>query len=603
MANSNQPYSETFSIPQGPSKPPWKIILGVIIVGLILGGYLIASEIAAQSREIHIVNGTDTPYDIKINGNSISLPPNRPISVTVPEGEVTIERIREDGSIDILKVHIQTPMLTRLFNNDTFIVNPDQTAILLWERIGYGEDPGFKVVEDAFDYKYHTGEKLFNFKNIDYLFVHSPARILVEESSPVSTRNRISIIKPDSAEESLALIESEISSEAARAYLDNYLLASPDSYEHLIMLRDQLSNQQFLDYLKPFVEKRPVLLNCHYVYITAMRNKDIEFDLVPQYRKLLAGNPNDPKSIFLLGLAIPDRTESLALYRKAAENPDAPDAVHHSLFLNYLSNAQFNEALSEIGVLRKTDREDLHYMMHEFDTLVALKQESKALKLVRACSRKRPLDAYVALWKITLEFLVNGAEKAGYAADGFRQEMLDEYSESDYDKYWKTFLAAHLQYISGDGELSAQTLSQEDTPYTNFMKDITLGNFEKLDAILNELDEDVDDYLTAALAALDDGDQVSAKPWLDKAAELLEINAGKTSRRIAGWLRSPSPHSQQIDSNLICNYSTHVTTKRLLLAVMALLDPINETQYFTLARKLNFDRQFPYLLIKQVIGE
>lgn len=603
MAYSNPAFDETFSIPSGPSKPPWKIILGVIIVGVIVGGYLTASEMSSQSREVHLVNGTNKMYKVKVDKNFLVVQPMSHYVTRVPEGEVTIERMREDGSIDKSKILIQTPILTRLFENNTFIINPDRAAILLWERIGYGDNPNSQAVANAFDYKYHTGESFYHFKNIDYLFVHSPAQLFVDEWGSVSTRNRISIVKLDSAEEARTLIESEISSEAANDYLDNYLLADPDSYEHLYMLREKLSNQQFLDYLKPFIKQRPVLLNCHSVYITAMRNKDIQFDLAAQYRELLAEDPEDPIRIYILGIAITDREESLALYRKAAENPDAPEDVHHTLFINYLANGLFEEALAELGILTNSDNDDLHYKLHQVDTLLALKREADALKLIRACSRKKPLDGNIMQSLLTMEFLVNGAERAGNVADSIRQKIFAEYRDSDYAEYWKNFYFAHLQYISGDEKLSAETLSAADAPYAKFISANSLRRFEEMGAILNELDENVDNYLIAALAALENGDRASAKPWLDKAAELLEVNAGIRSRRIAGWLRSQSAGNQQIDSDVVCNYSHHVSTKLLLLAVMAFLDPANETQYFTLARKLNFERQFPYLLIKQVVGE
>ena len=71
---------------------------------------------------------------------------------------------RDEGAVSF---RIETPFFSRPFLNRTFVINPDQFAVLIMEQTEYAANP-----HDAdLPHELHAGQVLYTVDGLDYQFV------------------------------------------------------------------------------------------------------------------------------------------------------------------------------------------------------------------------------------------------------------------------------------------------------------------------------------------------------------------------------------------------------------------------------------------------
>ena len=124
-----------------------------------------------------------------INGRKVALAPHQRIpGDMLVYGENEITPTAESPFIEAGRFAIDVPWYRRPFGGPLVVVNPDQAAVILWERSGYGPD---KVPDSAYQYQLAAGRMLHTYDDIDFPFRDFPSSIKVSSGSGVTYRYRV----------------------------------------------------------------------------------------------------------------------------------------------------------------------------------------------------------------------------------------------------------------------------------------------------------------------------------------------------------------------------------------------------------------------------
>ena len=162
-------------------------------------------------------------------------------------------------------------------------------------------------------------------------------------------------------------------------------------------------------------------------------------------------------------------------------------------------------------------------------------------------------------------------------------------------------LQAAIAYAAGDAsKYATMTAADALTTEDRYTAAICAGRLDDAVSALKELGVDmsaaagVEPYLTLYLAASVRGDAQSARQYLNVAVKLMRKGDADT-RRFADYLAAVLPPSPDD----VAAVPLRPSVKRLALAALARRFPDDRARYADLAKPYNYDRHFPYLLVKQ----
>jgi hypothetical protein len=140
--------------------------------------------------EAHLLSGLDRAYTVEINGAKVTLAPHQRIpGHMLVYGENKIQPAEGSEFVEANTFAIDASWFSRAFGGPLVVVNPDQAALVLWERSGYASGT---VPDSAYQFKFSTGRVLHTFDDIDYPFQDFPSSITTKQSSGVTYRYRVS---------------------------------------------------------------------------------------------------------------------------------------------------------------------------------------------------------------------------------------------------------------------------------------------------------------------------------------------------------------------------------------------------------------------------
>ncbi len=310
-----------------------------------------------------------------------------------------------------------------------------------------------------------------------------------------------------------------------------------------------------------------------------------------EYRALLADAPDDPCRAYLLGRVTLDVDEAEALFQRAA---NAPKPCIHSLSalaFNQLNIGQFDDALTlsqralraqpnhptfhwtHRMILEALDRFDEALADFRKDKLATEDLEEEIYLLARA-GKEREV-------KQKLHELVEGHAAAGRADDGREQ---------------RRSLEAMLAYVEGDKQRMLDLAEGVSSPQTRFARAATAGDLETAVAALADLKG------SKAFSALLLSLVVRRAERVALADELLAValaapGEAADARRALRWAAGEVVPS--VDQAL--RIGLPPGEKAVLLTALGYRFPERRDSYFALARKLNFDKRFPHMLIQELM--
>jgi len=575
-----------------------KILLAFLLVGLPFL-YVVESLRQAGGRQVHLVSGLSEPCRIEIAGRSVDLPPTGHKAVTIPEGEHDVRVTDAEGNgigIPQERVTVRTPFLTRPFAEKTFVINPDRMAVVIWEQTVYAAKAGPKDKQNEF--KINVGEVLYEFDGVDYHFVDFPKQIELPSESARVPKERIFLLEGFQALGGLGIIHDQVGPEACRRFVKRVIARDANAEMHLQLLRRHLGDGKYIEFMKPCLAERPLLVNWHRAYQIAVEATRPEHDLAAEYRKIIDAEGETPDGLYLLARVTVDPEESERLNQKAAKAAGPSAYALNSLAYARLSNGRFEESLEfarkALAIL--PGRTIFEHV--EGASLRALRRHAEALKLLRAQGATGSgLDVITAeeLGLLVATGQEDAARKriaascAALAKRGAPPEFVTQYRNS---------IHAVLHYQSGREKEAAGLFAKADDAGGRASGLLSTGRTAEAAKLL-EGDAEVPFrwHLLVYIAAASGGDDETAAKHLGLAVGKMR-KGGQQAREFAEYLAGE--RTPEVDRAL--GLVVHPEEKRVLIAAMGVRYPRDRGKYFDLARKLNFDIHFPHLLLKRILG-
>jgi tetratricopeptide (TPR) repeat protein len=569
----------------------WMLRLtGPFFLMVLLASFLIGMVLAGQNRNVFVVNGLPEAYQVEIRGESIVLPPLGYSTIKIPEGECNVRVPDNKLNIEPQTCMIQTSPWSRLFSRRTFVLNPDRVAVLVWEQVEYSAQPN---LEGEAPVEFLYGDLLYEFKGIDYEFEEFPEEITIDGKR--AKRERVGVLQGRKALAAVMIVARERGSQAAFDYVDRMLESGADPELYLSTLSSAVERSPFLDYLRANLDRKPVQVDLHRVYQTTLEQESPEYDLAGEYRARVERNPEEGALYYLLARVLTDPVESEQLLLKAVNAPMASAYGYHGLAYLRLAKGEFADALDletnalamEPGKLSfEATMDQILWAVGEYDRL---KQRLETRLL------ETPLSGMLMEGMVRLLAQQEGEEAAKQYINRVCSLLAAKGGGEEIPQV-RLLMESVAQYAMGQIPAYCDTLAKNPGHENEFIPVFCVGDYEKAAKLLEDSEDNLaTEYLLLYLAASRENKPELAEDCLKRGLEGLSERS-REERAIAGYLSGKTP----LDVDAALGLAITPDTKRVLLTVLGYRFPDHRKRFYELARRLNYERIFPWHFIEEV---
>lgn len=553
-------------------------------------GYAWAAISAGEHRLVYVVNGLNSDYDVQVGDSTVHLPARGLRSVRLAEGVIPVKVLTPSVAIPDRTVVVQTPLWSRPFLDRTFVINPDQVAVVVWQRVPYSEHPTSAPAQLEF----HLDEALHEFRGIDYDFQPLPPTIDLPSGGAVEYRTAISTGSDLDAPSLFGWVGPEIGFDELLEHAKRVVTIDPENSDCFVVVRALTPPEDLLDFLKPLLARRPAAVEAHRAYQQAVEFTAPEVDLAAEYRAYHEQFPDDAGFTYLLARVAATADEAESLYQEAlAAKIPAPRAAA-ALAWGYLGEGRFAEAMDMVELAQQA-------MPHAFDVTDLRKQimlaNGRYLELLQQPQFTQPEEETPA-WTLAEKACLHEWLDNPHEADRIIQTarvLSDRVTTDDLDRQG----AAELAYMRGDTAEYVRLMGRFDDPVAKMRVALTEGRIDEALTLLSDdvFEGDAAAGLLVAIAAAGQGDEAAAGQARALAAATLE-NGDADDRRAAGWISGrTSPRG-----NEALRIPLDLPTKQVLLVTLGQSDAERRDEYFALARRLSFDTRYPHLVLWEAAG-
>lgn len=314
-------------------------LIAPLLVLALIALYLGSALWIGQARKVFFVNGLDRAYAVSVNGREQTLPPGA-TEIRVPEGEVVVESRDAAAPFEPVRCRVETSFFSRPFVSRTFAINPDRLAILMWERAEYSDIP----LAGGEPPQFHVGETLYSFDGLDYEFTKFPPTVQAKKGQTIR-KTRVALVPDLQLETRLGLMTNILGERQQIDYARRWLHLHPHDIFFLTWVTTRLKEAEALEFLRPGLATRPVLVEWHRAYQDLVEKADPKQDLRAEYQRLVTETNGHADALYLQG-RVQDTEKADRLFRQAAgATPPSAYAVH-ALGYDALSRGQFADALT-----------------------------------------------------------------------------------------------------------------------------------------------------------------------------------------------------------------------------------------------------------------
>jgi tetratricopeptide (TPR) repeat protein len=576
---------------------PLSRVIGPAIIGLLVGLYFWSAISTGQGRKVSVVNGLPIAYTATINGVEVPLQPFSHVTRSFPEGDLAVAVVDPKLQIPAGTATIQTNFWARPFLSKTFLINPDQCAIVHWQKAYYASNPA--------DAKPHendlrVGQLLHEFGQIDHPFEEFPGQVKVKQGGTTS-RTRVSLMLPGpgrGVELPAMMAQAMLPDEAASRVLWTFANALPDSEMILAILSTRIPKPEMIEKLRPRLAERPVLVDWHRFY---QNLSDAEANLVPEYEATLAKEPTNPDLMYLLGRIITDPDRELELFTKAAESTPPSSHARHAIGFRSLARGEFEPGLADCLIAVELAPRQLSFQRSVTMGRTALEKWDE---LIRAetdqfAARGMPMGVSEPMLQW---FVWSGREGEGQArVDAWKQLAAAEGDDPNdvaltEQRYQRAVLVA-----KGDWSTLTEQLALPGAESNAGLEELLF--MKRYDAAANMTSANSDEtsgptHLLISLLA-DAGGEAELAAAQRKAALESLARANRNYRPFHAALAGDV--APDIDELL--HASVDLDEKRILLTAVARKFPDSSGPLLELARKLNFQRDMTAHLLADLLGQ
>ncbi|MCA9079836.1 MAG: tetratricopeptide repeat protein [Planctomycetaceae bacterium] len=586
---SRKPYSEGDA---GGALARW-IFPILALIGL--AAYLFAAWNTGANREVFVVNGTRQPYTALIGGREVQLPARSYVRHKIPEGILAVSIANKPHAVEE-QVTIQTGFFSRPFVRRTFIINPDHMGIVEWEKAWYAADGNAPEGE----WEIYTGKTLHEFEKVNYIFENFPNQLKLEGDKPKS-RTRVGLFdKSSMGEQQLAvMLSTSLEPDDMHAYAKAWAEDEPDNELAVGLWAMQAGNEEFLTWIQPRLDQVPVGITLHRMYQSLSEESRPEHDLRAEYEARLDKNPNEPALQYLLGRVTTDRARELELYRAAASStPPLPHAAN-ALAFDHLVMGEFQEAAPFARQAVELVPDSITFDMNYYDVMLASGNAQEAIQHSR--DRRGATRDFVMVQR-EVDLLLSSANLNTVEAELNQMAMQLGSDSAELANAMRKSWLASLAYARGDLPAYVQQAEALDGNTTSFSTAFASRDFAKAAELLTLAEEDDGEralpwrHLALFAALYNAGDLSAAGEELQKAISML--GAGDADERLLAEAFGPEGVS---DPEVLTHVAIRPGEKRVYMAALGVRFPADKEQYWTLGRKLNFERTMPYYFLHELM--
>ena len=567
-----------------------KAIVATIIAGLVTWYFSLA--ISKGHHQVHVLNGTQTMYVVDIDGRQYHVPAMNMIEVGLGEGHHNVAVSEPAGLVKPTGMDIRTNFWKRPFSSRTFVLNPDRCAVVYLEEIEYSSHPRPSSAQ------WFTGQSAYEFKQPNHPFTDPPAKVTVDDKNGSETRTHLGMVGGLSAARIMALLEKEVGPEAAREWVSRYAPAAPEDYSGLALLYQHIKGEKLIEALRERLSDRPLRVEWHRFYQSAVEKERPDYDLAAEYRKLLDASPSDSALMYLYGRVLPDRRQMMDLFLRASQGPSPCEFALYALARDDLDDADFDKTLQHVRAARKIDAKNPQFAWIECEALEGLGKFDEEIAVIRAMEEHEVDDVFHVSNEVRLMVRKGDAKGAKERIESFCQEVarLTDNSQQTMDVARNMLEAAYYD-SRGDMAEYQKCLTRQDTPEARARLALLNGKYDEAEKALADVEPETGNYALLAALAQGKSPAVSQRAW-KKVVELLGQGT-REDRKLSQELTKDKPP----DPAVLRGWSGKPSERCIMLTALGMRYPQERDNYFRQARKLNYATGFPQRLIEQLLSK
>ncbi len=564
-----------------------KLIAPAILL-IIIGIYFFNSMDAAMNRSVHLINGINKTYRVSLNNNTYKLNPNQRLRVIIREGDIAIKVLNPELTIEDQHCSIKTKLFTRIFSTDLFIINPDRTAVFLWDKTVYRNNPDPNSVNP---HKLISGRLLYHFKDIDYHFTDFPDTLKI--STPSVEKTRINQLNGQySALQIVDFMQSDKQFDQALNFAERRLNFVPLQKDLLRYYISSAPPEKVLELFEKHLDDRPVLTDWHRYYQQYVEETGGGLEaLINRYRIILSKEPENSTLMYLLGRILLNTSESESYYLKSIQSNPPSAYSYHALAWHTFNSGNFRKAFDLSSKAVSLDPENQTFLELYESELMSLNQYDQLLKLIDRKIKTIGNSGDLVKKRVVALTALNRHNEASRTIESYIKE-LDSQGNPEAEK-WKHYLNSIAAYIRGD----IVSFNNHADKYEGFLfsRALLANRLEDAEKCLKNGNTSPFDHLLLAGLANISGDTVLSRNEFKKSLEMI-TSQSKTHRELKSYLEGQTPGPAALLNTGIRPYE-----KCIVALYLGTKHQKNKKQFFDLARKFNFDRNPQYISIKRVI--
>lgn len=585
-----------------PPPPPNRLLqsLPVLILPLaLLFGFVTLVQQAATSLpdNAYVVNGLSRPYTVVINGENISVKGfARARAPMVRYGRNSIRPGAEAGFLGESTFTADVSWWQRVFGSPVIVVNPDQAAVVMWERTGYSKST---VPDSAYQFRMSAGQTAHSFNDIDFPFQEFPSEITTQQSSGILYRTRVTTFDTSDTSHLIQILLGNDQTPVLQAHLRAKLRANDVDDSSVYLASHFLSAEDFAALAEPRLAARPVEMGWHRAYQNRFEGTPEGGDVVARYRALLEKEPDNSALAYLLGRMLGDPVESMPLFERATQMPQPNGYAFYGLAFHRIIDGDFAAAVAALDRALELVPGQQQFQSVRASALCALgafeQLESEAGDLLIAKSPDYAAfhDHIYRLGK--LGKVTKARMEIPLFLDRVNvQSALSVEQRASGEAYFESALAAATHNRAAFVDLAGKV----SEPGYAFMKELAAGDLDaalKLDAA-NPDTAGLLGHLTLYTLLARAGRTTDAQGQLDQAiTELAQGSA--TQKRWAAWLQG----SEAPDARRAAHECYDIDNHAVYLVALAAKFPARAGDYLARARLLKYEDNVYTVVLDEVL--
>ena len=572
----------------GSSRGGWtsrlpKIVFPVLAAAAVCA-YLSSALWIGSNRKVFLVNGSLKAYTVAVNGVEHKLTPGQVAPIRIQEGDVALKVLEPRFPDDQMTCRIVTPFFSRPFLSKTFVLNPDQSAVLFWEETEYSA-PGKGQGQNRSSV--HVAQLFHEFAGVDYEFAPFPPTLTVKEHERVK-KSRVEMVAGLNSRVRLQLVMSKLDDAGQLAYARRRLALDPSDSATLNWYVARVPTEEALNLLRTGLGDRPLNVEWHRDYQVLMEEDHPDHDLVPEYRKLVQESQRSPEALYLLGRIL-DGSESKKLLEEAARAPLPSAHALASLGFRNLAAGRAKEAVDYLAKASSQVAQDSQEFANYLSALVATGAHEKVLAQLLQMEQLPGLYWYAKSFRVK-ELAAQGDDKAA-------RQTIDEVRAQNLNQPHIDEAIAHMQTVRNCGlsnVLGYLAALDPNTKSSSFWAMVLEGKLAKAaENVQKDARKVIVQHALLYLHATKKNEKDLAAAQWKLLLEALE-HGGHDRRLLAKVLSGAQP----VDFAMLRELPIDPGQKRVLLAVVVQRFPAANKEIAALARRLDFDRDEVSLCLK-----